>query len=171
LDHSNPRPAVSTIWSEGTLAASVPLLTNSERNFRMKMNRVWTILIIVIALNLTAGSGRGDSGEQPPEKPKAETFAGTIRTLDAEKRVMTVEAAPLSKTFGIASDCEVMTKDKPKASLEDLTVGTVVHVTYEAASGVLVAHRIEQQGPPQETDKATAFVRYHLRYVLFEKSQ
>ncbi len=138
----------------------------------MNINRVWTILVVGIALNLTAGSGRADVGEQPPEKPKAETFAGTIRTLDAEKRLMTVEATPLSKTFGIAPDCEVLTKEKPKASLEDLKVGTAVHVTYEAAKGILVAHRIEQQGPPQEiTAKTTAFIRYHLGYVLFEKSR
>ncbi len=135
----------------------------------MNMNRVWSILAVGIALNLAAGGGRADTGEQPPQKPKAETFAGAIRTLDAEKRVMTVEATPLSKTFGIAADCEVTTKDKPKASLDDLKVGSVVHVTYEAASGILVAHRIEQQGPPQETDRATAFIRYHLRYVLFER--
>ena len=135
----------------------------------MNMNRVWSILAVGIALNLAAGSGRGDTGDQPTEKPKAETFAGAIRTLDPEKRVMTVEATPLSKTFGIAADCEVTMKDKPKASVEDLKVGSVVHVTYEAANGILVAHRIEQQGPPQETDRATAFIRYHLRYVLFEK--
>jgi len=135
----------------------------------MNMNRVWTVFVIGVALNLTAGTGRGDTGGQPPEKPKAEAFAGTIRTLDAEKRVMTVEATPLSKTFGVASDCEVLTKDKPKASLEDLKVGSVVRVSYEAANGILVAHRIDQQGPPQETDKATAFIRYRLRYVLFEK--
>jgi hypothetical protein len=132
---------------------------------------MWTILVIGIALSLTVSSGRCDSGEQPPEKPKAEIFAGAIRTLDAEKRMMTVEAVPLSKTFGIASDCEVTTKDKPKASLEDLKVGSVVYVTYEAAGGILVAHRIEQQGPPQETDRTTAFIHYRLRYVLFQKLQ
>jgi len=135
----------------------------------MNMNRVWILFVVGIALALTAGSGRGDTGDQPTEKPKAETFAGAIRTLDPEKRVMTVEATPLSKTFGIAADCEVTTRDKPKASLEDLKVGSVVHVTYEAAKGILVAHRIDQQGPPQESDRATAFIRYRLRYVLFEK--
>ncbi len=128
-------------------------------------------LAISIAFALTAGISRGDVDEPSPEKPKAEVFAGTIRAVDAEKRIITVEATPLNKTFGIASDCEVTTKDKPKASLEDLKVGDVVHVTYEAANDMLVAHRIEQQGPPQETDRATAFVRYHLRYVLFEKVQ
>jgi hypothetical protein len=138
----------------------------------MNPNRVLTALVIGTALTLAAGSGRGDSGEPaPPEKPKAETFAGAIRTLDAEKRMMTVEATPLSKTFGIASDCEVTTKDKPKASLEDLKVGSVVHVTYEAASGVLLAHRIEQLGPPQETGMGTSFIHYRLRYVLFQKIQ
>jgi len=137
----------------------------------MNMKRVWTIVAIGVALNLTAGRGRADIGEQPPEKPKAEVFAGTIRTLDPEKRVMTVEATPLSKTFGIAPDCQVTTKDKPKASLEDLTVGTVVHVTYQAANGILVAHQIDQQGPPREMGRAAAYIRYHLRYVLFERLQ
>jgi Cu/Ag efflux protein CusF len=137
----------------------------------MNKSRVWTALVIGLTLTLTAVIGRGDSGGQPPEKPKAETFSGAIRTLDVEKKVMTVEAMPLSKTFGIAPDCEVTTKDKPKASLEDLKIGSVVHVTYETANGILVAHRIEQQGPPPETDKTTAFVRYHLRYVLFERLQ
>jgi hypothetical protein len=136
----------------------------------MNKNPVRAALVIGLALTLAVRIGRGDVGEPSPEKPKAETFAGTIRTLDAEKRVIIVEAAPLSKTFGIASDCEVMTKDNPKASLEDLKPGSVVHVTYEAANGLLVAHRIEQQGPPQETDRTTAFIRYRLRYVLFQKS-
>jgi hypothetical protein len=134
-------------------------------------NRVCAMLMIGIALNLTTLASRGASGEETPEKPKAETFAGTIQTLDPEKRVMTIEATPLSKTFDVASDCEVTTRDKPKASLEDLKVGSVVRVTYEADSGGLIAHRIEQESPPQETDKAAAFVRYHLRYVLFEKAQ
>lgn len=137
----------------------------------MKRNRVWAALVISIVFTLTTGIGHADSGEQPPEKPKAGTFSGAIRALDVEKKVMTVEAMPLSKTFGIAPDCEVTTKDLPKASLDDLKVGSVVHVTYESANGVLVAHRIEQQSPPQETDKADAFVRYHLRYVLFEQSR
>ncbi len=137
----------------------------------MNSNRVWTALVISVALTLTAGRSRGDVGEQPPEKSKAETFAGAIQMLDAEKRTMTVEATPLSKTFGIASDCEVTTKDKPKASLEDLKVGSVVHVTYETASGVLLAHRIEQLGSPQETNIGTAFIHYRLRYVLFQKLQ
>jgi Cu/Ag efflux protein CusF len=129
-------------------------------------------LAISIAFALTGGISRGGVDEPAaPEKPKAEVFAGTIRAVDTEKRVITVEATPLNKTFGVASDCEVTTKDKPRASLEDLKVGDVVHVTYEAANDMLVAHRIEQQGPPQETDRATAFVRYHLRYVLFQKSQ
>jgi hypothetical protein len=98
----------------------------------MNWNRVWTIFIVGIALHLTAVIGRSDNGEPAPEKPKAETFTGTIRTLNAEKRVMTIEATPLSKTFGIASGCEVTAKDKPRASWEDLKIGSVVHIAYEA---------------------------------------
>jgi hypothetical protein len=117
----------------------------------MKANRNCVVLLIGAAMTLAGTMGRGDVGEQPIEKPKAETFVGAIRTLDVDKRVMTVEMTPISKTFGIASDCEVITKDKPRGTLEDLAVGSVVNVTYLDANGTLIAHRIEQKGPPQQT--------------------
>jgi len=118
----------------------------------MDISRVCAVFVIRSVIVLTSAIGWGDVGEQPIEKPKAEIFAGTIRTLEVEKRVITVETTPISKTFGIASDCEVTTKDKPKATLEDLTVGDVVNVTYqEEANGLLVAHRIELKSPPKET--------------------
>jgi len=90
----------------------------------MNIKRLWTIVAVGIALNLSAGRGRGDIGEQPPEsqRPKFRPDHPHARCC---KRVMTVEATPLSKTFGIAPDCEVTTKDKPKATVDDLTVGTV----------------------------------------------
>jgi len=99
--------------------------------------------------------GQGNATDQPVPKPKMESFAGTIRALDVAKRVMTVETTPLSKTFGIAPDCQVMTKNKPKATLGDLAVGNVVTVTYQKeAGGLLVAYRIEKSAPTQETDGA-----------------
>ncbi|HUJ72614.1 MAG TPA: hypothetical protein VLZ30_10235 [Verrucomicrobiae bacterium] len=125
----------------------------------MKATQSCAVLLIGIALMLTPAVGRGDAGDQPIEKPKAETFVGAIRTLDLDKRVITVEMAPISKTFGIASDCEVITKDKPKGSLEDLAVGSIVNVTYLDANGALIAHRIEQKTPPQQTMALTSIVR------------
>jgi hypothetical protein len=118
----------------------------------MKTNKGCLVLLMIgIAVTIAAPTGRSDGGEQPIEKPKAETFVGAIQTLDVDKRVMTVEMTPISKIFGIASDCEVITKDKPKSSLEDLAVGSVVNVTYLDANGALIAHRIEQKAPPQQT--------------------
>lgn len=108
---------------------------------------VATVAVIVAALVSVATFVAGDISA-PAEKPQAEMFAGMIRTLDADKRAMTVEAPPLSKTFGIASNCEIVLKDKPKASLEDLAIGLQVNVTYEDVEGLLVARRIEETGPP-----------------------
>jgi hypothetical protein len=119
----------------------------------MLLNRTCIGVLASCSVVVAGVIGWRDAGGQPIEKPKAETFVGTIRMLEIEKRVMTVEATPISKTFGIASDCEVQTKDKPKASLEDLAVGNLVNVTYEDTHGVLVAHRIEQTGPPRETGR------------------
>jgi len=99
--------------------------------------------------------GQGTVVDQRVQKPKMESFAGTIRALDVAKQVMTVETTPLSKTFGIAPDCEVVTKNKPEATPGDLAVGNVVTITYqEEAGGLLVAHRIEKTGPSQQTGNA-----------------
>ena len=128
----------------------------------MNIGRVCMMRAISSVAVLTAAIVWGDVGEPPVEKPKAEIFAGTIRTLNIEKREMTVETTPISKTFGIASDCEVIARNKPKAALEDLTVGDTVNVTYqEEANGLLVAHRIEQKAPPKEagTEERTESVR------------
>jgi len=139
----------------------------------MNASRVCVALVVsVTTILMAASSGWSDSDEKPTEKPKTDVFAGTIRTLDIEKRVMTVETTPINKTFGIASDCEVMAKDKPKASLGDLAVGNVVSVTYqEEAGGMLVAHRIELKGPPQETgtEEKTGSTRYPRRSGLIVK--
>ena len=117
----------------------------------MKTNQFHLAFSIALALTLTAALGRTDTGPRPIEEPpKAEKFSGTLRTLDADKRVMTVEVTPIRKTFGIAPDCEVVTKTKPKASLEDLTVGSLVDVTYLDSNGELIAQRIEVEGPPQQ---------------------
>jgi len=54
--------------------------------------------------------------------------------------------------------------------VDDLTVGTVVHVTYEAAHGILVAHILTSRVPTRN-GQGCCFIRYRLPYVLFERLQ
>jgi hypothetical protein len=119
----------------------------------MERRQLYLGLLVVMAVALASIMSAGDVPDRPPEQPKAEVFSGTIREVNTEKRVITLETTPLTKTFGVPPDCEVMTEDKPRASLEDLTVGSVATITYEDTSGVLVAHRIEQKQPPPEAGK------------------
>jgi hypothetical protein len=115
----------------------------------MKRNQLCTALVVATMAALASGLSGRDVPDRLPERPKAEVFSGTIREVNTEKGLVTLETTPLTKTFGVPPDCEVVTEDKPRASLEDLMVGSVATVTYEDASGVLVAHRIEQRGPPE----------------------
>jgi len=117
----------------------------------MKRSQLTALLAIAMAApTMAAVIGAGDVPDQPPQRPKAEVFSGTIRAVNTDRRVITLEATPLTKTFGVSPDCEVMTQTKPKASLSDLMVGSAATVTYEDAGGELLAHRIEQKGPPAE---------------------
>jgi hypothetical protein len=132
----------------------------------MKQRQVYTTLAVGIIVALASRMSAGDVPDRPPEQPKAEVFSGTIRAVNTEKRVITLETTPLTKTFGVSPDCVVMTEDNPRASLEDLMVGSVATVTYEDASGMLVAHRIEQKRPPSEAGK-TGGVFTIVRRVVF----
>lgn len=117
----------------------------------MKRGQWYGALIVACVGMLAAVVCVGDVPTSPPQRPKAEVFSGTIRNVDPAKRLITVVATPITKTFGVPPDCEVMTQNKPKASLTDLMIGSVAVVTYEDASGALIADRIQQEGPPAET--------------------
>lgn len=129
----------------------------------MKGTRTYARLILSIALLIGTVCG-ADVGE--PEKPATAKFAGVIRDLNTDKRVMTVEAIPVKKDFAIAPDCEVAGKDNPKGTLDDLAVGAQVTIVYQDVEGMLIAHRIELDGPGPELSslgtltKAKPFRRY-----------
>src|SRR5437660_187933 len=73
------------------------------------------LVAVVVLLSVFLCSGHS----QPTDKPEA-VFTGQLTDLDIDRLTMTVQALPLAKIFGIAPDCEVITKAKPQASLEDL---------------------------------------------------
>jgi Cu/Ag efflux protein CusF len=122
-----------------------------------------TVLAAVLALlTLLLYSGHG----QPTDKPEA-VFTGQLTDLDIDRMTMTVQALPLTKIFGIAPDCEVITKTKPQASLEDLKIGDEVEVTYQDMSGTLIAHRIVQRNETESGARVSPFLPTESRYLFF----
>src|SRR5437867_11205907 len=122
----------------------------------MRRHRGWTTAAAcVVGLVLVVGRPVGATeppAERPAEPPKIATFTGVIQLLDTKQRTLEVTAVVITKTFAAAPDCEVVTEEQPKASLDDLRVGDAVNVTYQEQAEMLVAHRIEQKnlGPVEK---------------------
>jgi hypothetical protein len=76
---------------------------------------------------------------------KEKTFSGTITAVDAKEKVMKAEAYVFHKTFVLADDCKVTLVDQGTATTAELRPGQKVEVSYQNASGVLVASRIAQE--------------------------
>ena len=103
---------------------------------------------------------------QPPEETET-VFSGQLTDLDIDRMTMTVQALPLTKIFGIAPDCEVVTKTKPQASLEDLQIGDEIDVTYQDIDGVLIAHRIVQRSGAESNVPFSLALPTAFRYLSF----
>ena len=121
-----------------------------------------TIVVVFMVLSLTFVC-QG----QPTDRPEA-AFTGQITDLDLDQMTMTVQALPLIKIFAIAPDCEVITKTKPQASLEDLRVGDEVEVTYQDVGGTLIAHRILQRNGNERF--SSRFLPAGFRYLFFRRA-
>jgi Cu/Ag efflux protein CusF len=102
------------------------------------------ILLLVALLGLALTAKAEDSGAPVPET-KHRSFTGSIRTVDARERTITVESFLMTKSFATGDHCRVQLDDKPVASLNDLLPGQRVEVKYLTTDGVNVASRIVQE--------------------------
>jgi Cu/Ag efflux protein CusF len=85
--------------------------------------------------------------DQPAPVAKAEeSYTGTVKSVDPKEHVLKVEGLVLSKQFNLGANCtySYVRQDKDKGTVDNLRPGQKVKVSYENASGVLVANRIEQ---------------------------
>ncbi len=71
---------------------------------------------------------------------------GTIRAIDPAARKLTIEGLVLKKTFEVAEDAMIATKDKPQCALEDLKVGDNVEILYKEQGPTSIAHTIAHPG-------------------------
>ena len=81
--------------------------------------------------------------ESSAARTQEHNYTGTIRTVDAKEKTLTVKGYFFHKTFNLAENCKFTTEGKD-ASLSDFRPGQRVTVNYQDASGVLVADRIAQ---------------------------
>jgi Cu/Ag efflux protein CusF len=125
----------------------------------LRTARVVCLAVLLCGVVIAAKAAEENVEKAKPEKaePKreqAEKFTGAIGAIDLKARTVTVKMVLASKTFQVAPDCRIVTKDKPKATLKALKVGDEVDVTYQEQNGVLVAHVIEHKGIGKEREEA-----------------
>ena len=80
------------------------------------------------------------------EVERMSTMSGKIADLDVNGRRFTLKSLVMNKTFDVAADATVMTKEKPEAALSDLRPGDPVEVRYEQHEASAIAHAIHQSG-------------------------
>ena len=109
------------------------------------------VIAITAALSVIAPVIRASAqapGEQPPVSPKPQQDdSGQIKAIDQQTRTLIIKGTVMEKTFDVAPDAVIVTKDKPKAGLRDLKVGDEVKVTYQTEGEKLIAKRIEVGEP------------------------
>lgn len=115
-------------------------------------------------LTLTAFSSLA---EQTPAAPKPdETYTGTVLSVDPNGRTLDVKEFLFSKKFNLGDKCAYLMWNKPAGTINDLRAGEKVTVSYQDASGVLVADRIKQDpmteaGMVQAADPAAHTLTLH----------
>ena len=76
-----------------------------------------------------------------PEK----NYTGTVVSVDPTEHALDVKGFVFSKKFNLGDICVYALLDKPAGTISDLRPGEKVMVSYQDASGVLVADRVEQK--------------------------
>jgi Cu/Ag efflux protein CusF len=92
--------------------------------------------------------------EQAPAEKKAKRkgYKGTIDTIDASAKTVTVKKATTSKTFKLADDAKFVTSDNKNATLADLKQGDLVNVRFSDDGDMPVAHRIAHAAKKEATE-------------------
>ena len=108
----------------------------------MKTNLVLMIMVAGIA----AVALGNQFTPAPMDEGSAHVFTGIVRDVNVEARTITVEAASNSIEFLVATDAEVIVKDKSKGELSDIKPGDGVEVHYTEEKSAYVAHQIAQSG-------------------------
>jgi len=120
--------------------------TEFAQVFGMKTTKsnVWLVVCLSV---LTATAAFRASADQAgmAAKPAEKSYTGTVTVVDLNEQRLDVHGFFFSKKFNLGAPCSFTLPDETAGTLNDLRPGEKVTVSYQDASGVLVADRIEQQ--------------------------
>ncbi len=84
-------------------------------------------------------------------RDQSSTFTGTLDAIDLSDRSVKAKATLGKREFSLADKCQIRLPDRPRGSMNDLTVGQRYRFTYQVINGVNIVERIV---PAQETKSA-----------------
>jgi hypothetical protein len=106
-------------------------------------------VILVTAFASLPVQGAEQSSEQnaasKSETLKQNSFSGTIKSVDTEKRRLEVMNFWTTKSFSLADHCRVRLEAKDAATVADLLPGHRVEVAFREVEGVRVASEVAQR--------------------------
>ncbi|MGD1020736.1 MAG: hypothetical protein ABSA12_15595 [Verrucomicrobiia bacterium] len=109
-----------------------------RRNFAFAVWTMFAIVAVAVAIRVVAD-------ETAPTR-QLTIYSGILRSVDLEARRITVEGSAVLQTFTVPTDAEIVVKDKPRGTLDDLKVSDGIQVEYSDDGDVHVAHRISILG-------------------------
>ena len=105
-----------------------------KRNIIFALGGMLAILTAALAIRVTA--------DEPAPAGQLLVYRGIIRGMDLQARTITVDGSAVPQTFIVPADTEIIVKDKPRGTLEDLKVTDGIQVKYTDDNGAHVAHQI-----------------------------
>lgn len=107
--------------------------------------RKWTTVGLAILTSAAFTAVADDPAVTQPQKTKAKTYTGMVRSVDAQNRTVTVKKFVGSKRFNLGDACAFTLADKNASSINGVRAGQKVTLTYQDANGVLVADHLVQK--------------------------
>jgi hypothetical protein len=115
------------------------------------MNRRTFVSLLIVALAGTA-LARAEQAKPKPAAKSPMTFSGEITAVDAQARTFTArgpEASAREMKFRVEAGAKVMVNGHPK-SINDLTRGEHVRVTYTGTGDLLTATAVTVEQPKKK---------------------
>jgi hypothetical protein len=98
---------------------------------------MWAMVAIVtavLAIRIVA--------DEPAPTRQLYNYSGILRLVDLQARTIIADGSVAQQKFAVPTDAEIIVKDKPKGSLDNLMVGDGIQVKYTDDEGTHVAHQI-----------------------------
>jgi hypothetical protein len=111
-----------------------------KRKFTYAMYAMLAIVTVALAIRIFAD----EPAPAPTPAPTGQLFiySGILRSVDLHARTIIVDGSPAQLKFTVPTDAEIIVKDKPRGSLDNLMVGDGVQIKYTDDDGIHVAHQI-----------------------------